>query len=47
MISLENTITLADCSPTVQLLIYPEANHGFYFQCPHEFAAEVDIFLGR
>ena len=47
MIPLENSITLADRIPTAQLLIYPNANHGFLFQYPHEFAAEVNTFLGR
>jgi len=27
-------------------LIYPGANHGFLFQYPEEFAAEVNSFLG-
>jgi hypothetical protein len=28
------------------LSIYPDAAHGFLFQHPHEFAAEVNAFLG-
>lgn len=47
MIPLENSITLAERIPGAQLLIYPDANHGFLFQYPHEFAAEVNTFLGR
>jgi hypothetical protein len=29
-----------------RLSIYPGANHGFLFQYPEEFAAEVNGFLG-
>lgn len=47
MIPLENSITLAERIPTARLLIYPDANHGFLFQYPHEFATEVNRFLGR
>jgi pimeloyl-ACP methyl ester carboxylesterase len=28
-----------------RLRIYPDAGHGFLFQYPHEFAAEVQAFL--
>jgi pimeloyl-ACP methyl ester carboxylesterase len=31
--------------PDARLKIYPDANHGFLFQYPHEFAAEVNAFL--
>ena len=47
MIPLQNSITLAERIPAAQLLIYPDANHGFLFQYPHEFAAEVNTFLSR
>lgn len=47
MIPLENSTILAERIPSARLLIYPDANHGFLFQYPHEFAAEVNTFLGR
>lgn len=28
-----------------ELIIYPDADHGFLFQYPHQFAAEVNKFL--
>jgi pimeloyl-ACP methyl ester carboxylesterase len=31
--------------PNARLSIYPDANHGFLFQYPHAFAAEVNGFL--
>ena len=47
MIPLQNTLTLADRIRDARLVVYPDANHGFLFQYPHEFAAEVNTFLGR
>ena len=41
-----NSYLLAGHIPNAQLIIYPDANHGFLFQYPHEFAAEVSKFLG-
>jgi len=41
-----NSYLLAGHIPNAQLIIYPDANHGFLFQYPHEFAAEVNKFLG-
>ena len=41
-----NSYLLAGHIPNAQLIIYPNANHGFLFQYPHEFAAEVNKFLG-
>ena len=41
-----NSYLLAGHIPNAQLIIYPNANHGFLFQYPHEFAAEVSKFLG-
>ena len=47
MIPVENSIELAHRIPGARLVLYPDANHGFLFQYPHEFAAEVNTFLGR
>ena len=45
MIPTVNSYLLAGHIPHAQLSIYPDANHGFLFQYPHEFAAEVNTFL--
>jgi pimeloyl-ACP methyl ester carboxylesterase len=42
-----NSYLLAGHIPNAELIIYPDANHGFLFQYPHEFAAEVNGFLTR
>jgi pimeloyl-ACP methyl ester carboxylesterase len=47
MVPTENTHLLAQHLPNATLRIYPDAGHGFLFQCPAEFAAEVNAFLGR
>jgi len=36
-----------DFAELARLTIYPDANHGFLFQYPHEFAAEVNAFLAE
>jgi pimeloyl-ACP methyl ester carboxylesterase len=41
-----NSYLLAGHIPNAQLTIYPDAGHGFLFQYPHEFAAQVNTFLG-
>ena len=41
-----NSYLLAGHIPDAQLTIYPDAGHGFLFQYPREFAAEVSKFLG-
>jgi len=41
-----NSYLLAGHIPDAQLIIYPDVGHGFLFQDPHEFAAEVSKFLG-
>ncbi len=41
-----NSYLLAGHIPNAQLIIYPDANHGFLFRYPHEFAAEVNNLLG-
>ena len=41
-----NSYLLAGHIPDARLIIYPDAGHGFLFQHPHEFAAEVNKFLG-
>jgi pimeloyl-ACP methyl ester carboxylesterase len=45
MVPTENSYLLAGHIPNSRLTIYPDANHGFLFQYPHEFAAEVNAFL--
>lgn len=46
MVPTENTHLLAQHLPNARLTIYPDAGHGFLFQYPREFAAEVNAFLG-
>jgi pimeloyl-ACP methyl ester carboxylesterase len=45
MVPTVNSYLLAGHLPNARLSIYPEAAHGFLFQYPHEFAAEVNAFL--
>jgi pimeloyl-ACP methyl ester carboxylesterase len=45
MIPTSNSYVLADKLPDAKLTIYPDAGHGFLFQYPTEFAAEVEAFL--
>ena len=42
-----DSVVLAREIPGAQLLIYPDAGHGFLFQDPARFAADVSAFLGR
>ena len=42
-----NAYLLAGHLPNAKLSIYSDANHGFLFQYPHEFAAEVNEFLAE
>jgi pimeloyl-ACP methyl ester carboxylesterase len=46
MVPTKNTYLLAEHLPNASLSIYPDAGHGFLFQYPVEFAAEVNTFLG-
>jgi pimeloyl-ACP methyl ester carboxylesterase len=45
MIPTPNSYLLAGHIPDARLVIYPDAGHGFLFQFPQEFAAEVNRFL--
>jgi pimeloyl-ACP methyl ester carboxylesterase len=45
MVPTVNSYLLAGHLPNAELIIYPDANHGFLFQYPTEFAAEVNRFL--
>jgi pimeloyl-ACP methyl ester carboxylesterase len=45
MVPTVNSYLLAGHIPDARLSIYKDANHGFLFQYPHEFAAEVNSFL--
>lgn len=47
MVPTVNSYLLAGHIPNAELIIYPDANHGFLFQYPHEFAGEVNRFLTR
>ena len=47
MVPTVNSYLLAGHIPNAKLIIYPGANHGFLFQFPHEFAAEVNTFLSE
>jgi len=46
MIPTKNSHLLARHLPNARLSIYPDAGHGFLFQYPAEFGAEVNAFLG-
>lgn len=45
MVPTVNSYLLAGHIPDARLTIYHGAGHGFLFQHPHEFAAEVNAFL--
>ncbi len=45
MVPTVNSYLLAGHIPNAELIIYRDAGHGFLFQYPHEFAAEVNRFL--
>jgi pimeloyl-ACP methyl ester carboxylesterase len=45
MVPTRNSHLLADRLPNARVRIYPDAGHGFLFQYPREFAAEVQTFL--
>lgn len=45
MVPTVNSYLLAGHIPNAKLIIYPDAGHGFLFQYPNEFAAEVNKFL--
>jgi hypothetical protein len=47
MVPTVNSYLLAGHIPNATLRIYPDANHGFLFQYPQEFAAEVNAFLDQ
>jgi pimeloyl-ACP methyl ester carboxylesterase len=46
MIPTKNSHLLARHLPNARLSIYPDSGHGFLFQYPAEFGAEVNAFLG-
>ena len=45
MVPTKNSFLLDERLPDARLKIYPDAGHGFLFQYPAEFAAEVETFL--
>jgi pimeloyl-ACP methyl ester carboxylesterase len=47
MVPTRNSHLLVERLPDARLRIYPDAGHGFLFQYPCEFAAEVQTFLAR
>jgi pimeloyl-ACP methyl ester carboxylesterase len=46
MVPTKNSYLLARHLPNARLSIYPDAGHGFLFQYPAEFGAEINAFLG-
>jgi pimeloyl-ACP methyl ester carboxylesterase len=46
MVPTPNSYLLAEHISNARLNIYPDAGHGFLFQHPEKFAAEVNAFLG-
>jgi len=42
-----NSYVLQQNLPNAQLIIYPDANHGSFYQYPELFVAEATLFLGR
>ena len=46
MLPTKNSHLLARHLPNARLSIYPNAGHGYHFQYPAEFGAEVNAFLG-
>jgi pimeloyl-ACP methyl ester carboxylesterase len=47
MVPTRNSRLLADRLPNARLRIYADAGHGFLFQYPAEFSADVEAFLSR
>jgi pimeloyl-ACP methyl ester carboxylesterase len=47
MVPTPNSHLLVERLPHARLQIYPDAGHGFLFQYPHEFAAEIQTFLAQ
>jgi pimeloyl-ACP methyl ester carboxylesterase len=45
MVPTVNSYLLAGHLPNARLVIYPDSGHGFLFQYPEQFAAEVNDFL--
>jgi pimeloyl-ACP methyl ester carboxylesterase len=45
MIPTINSYILAERLPDARLVLYPNAGHGALFQYPHQFCAEVKLFL--
>ena len=46
MLPTKHSSLLARHLPNARRSIYPDAGHGFLFQYPAEFGAEVNAFLG-
>src|SRR3546814_9549523 len=40
-----DSVVLAHAIPKCRLALYPDAGHGFQFQYPHRFAANLGPFL--
>jgi pimeloyl-ACP methyl ester carboxylesterase len=40
-----NSYVLQQWLPNAQLIIYPDSNHGSFYQYPERFVAEATLFL--
>ncbi|MGR9145540.1 alpha/beta fold hydrolase (plasmid) [Rhizobium leguminosarum] len=47
IIPTENSYVLQQTLPNAQLILYPDANHGSFYQYPDLFVAEANLFLDR
>ncbi|TCL68281.1 alpha/beta hydrolase [Rhizobium sp. BK251] len=47
IIPTENSYVLQQTLPNAQLILYPDANHGSFYQYPDLFVAEASLFLDR
>jgi pimeloyl-ACP methyl ester carboxylesterase len=40
-----HSYTLQQALPDAQLILYPDANHGSFYQYPEQFVAHATLFL--
>jgi pimeloyl-ACP methyl ester carboxylesterase len=46
IIPTHNSYLLQQTLPNAQLILYPDANHGSFYQYPELFVSEAELFLG-